>query len=189
MKKLNGKRILIVGGSSGLGLSAAHAFLNEGAVVLCVGRNSETLERAKQELGAGCQIYCGDASQPETATEAVQLALSVWGGLDGLYHVAGGSGRKWGDGPLDKLSEAGWDYTLDLNLKSVYLSNQAVLQHGLCTGGFPLSNIFFHSRLRCSQISNHWNDTFHCRLLRQIQHSSQRSGPSTRRNSNGSARS
>jgi NAD(P)-dependent dehydrogenase (short-subunit alcohol dehydrogenase family) len=134
MQKLNGKRILIIGGSSGLGFSAAHAFLNEGALVLCVGRNLETLIRAKHELGAGCEIYCGDAAKPETSLQAVQLAVSVWGGLDGLYHVAGGSGRKWGDGPLDALSEAGWDYTLDLNLKSVYLSNQAALRHWLEVG-------------------------------------------------------
>jgi hypothetical protein len=44
-----------------------------------------------------------------------------------LYHVAGGSGRKFGDGPLHELTMEGWNKTLELNLTSLMLSNQAQL--------------------------------------------------------------
>jgi len=54
--------------------------------------------------------------------------------FDALYHVAGGSGRKQGDGPLHQLTDAGWDYTLNLNLTSVFYSNRAAVQQFLKQG-------------------------------------------------------
>jgi NAD(P)-dependent dehydrogenase (short-subunit alcohol dehydrogenase family) len=58
----------------------------------------------------------------------VRDAVDAFNGLDGLYHVAGGSGRSQGDGPLDQISDQGWDYTLRLNLDSVFYSNRAALR-------------------------------------------------------------
>jgi NAD(P)-dependent dehydrogenase (short-subunit alcohol dehydrogenase family) len=45
-----------------------------------------------------------------------------------LYHVAGGSGRKMGDGPLHELTLEGWNKTMELNLTSLMLSNQAAVK-------------------------------------------------------------
>jgi len=45
-----------------------------------------------------------------------------------LFHVAGGSGRRHGDGPLHECSDAGWRATLDLNLTSTFLTNRAAVQ-------------------------------------------------------------
>jgi NAD(P)-dependent dehydrogenase (short-subunit alcohol dehydrogenase family) len=56
------------------------------------------------------------------------------GGFDALYHVAGGSGRSFGDGPLHETTEAGWDETLRLNLTSVFLSNRAAVHEWLRQG-------------------------------------------------------
>ena len=56
---------------------------------------------------------------------AIDEAESRYGGFDGLYHVAGGSGRSAGDGPLHELTDEGVDYTLRLNLSSVIYSNRA----------------------------------------------------------------
>src|SRR5262249_57366178 len=42
--------------------------------------------------------------------------LAAFDGFDGLYHVAGGSGRRWGDGPLHEITDEGWRKTLELNL-------------------------------------------------------------------------
>jgi NAD(P)-dependent dehydrogenase (short-subunit alcohol dehydrogenase family) len=50
------------------------------------------------------------------------------GGFDGLYHIAGGSGRKFGDGPLHELTLEGWNKTFELNLTSLMLSNQAAIK-------------------------------------------------------------
>jgi NAD(P)-dependent dehydrogenase (short-subunit alcohol dehydrogenase family) len=131
MLDLSGKVILVIGGSSGLGLSAAKAFVAAGANVVIVGRSQDKLDAALATLGKGAAAHCGDASNPETAERAVAFGLGHFGSLHGLYHVAGASGRRFGDGPLHEVSDAGIEQTLDLNLKSVIYSNRAVLKHFL----------------------------------------------------------
>ena len=79
--------------------------------------------------------------EPGTAEAAIDTALSAFQGFHALYHVAGGSGRSQGDGPLESLSEEGWEFTLELNLKSVFLSNRAAVRQFLAqaTGGSVLN--------------------------------------------------
>lgn len=131
---LAGKRIAIIGGTAGLGLSAAKAFVAAGACVVAVGLKPETVASAQRELGDAALVLQGDATQPETAVAAVARAVAACGGLDGLYHVAGGSGRRWGDGPLHELTDAGWDATLNLNLTSMFYSNRAAVRQFLAQG-------------------------------------------------------
>ncbi|MCU0368982.1 MAG: SDR family oxidoreductase [Cyclobacteriaceae bacterium] len=128
MSWLAKKRIVIIGGTSGIGLSAAHAFIREGATVLVVGRDKEKTVLATSELGTRAIGFAGDASHENTATEAIALCVDKLGGFDGLYHVAGGSGRKFGDGPLHELTLEGWNKTIDLNLTSLMLSNRAAIK-------------------------------------------------------------
>jgi len=111
-----------------MGLSAAKSFLRQGAKIIAVGRNQETCRQAQEELGALALVISGDATQEDTASRAIQLCLEKWGGFDGLYHVAGGSGRKMGDGPLHEMTLEGWNKTLALNLTSVMLSNRAAVR-------------------------------------------------------------
>src|ERR1043166_3694532 len=129
---LTGKSIVVIGGTSGLGFSAARAFLAAGATgVVITGRNLKTAETAAAALSAKCRILTGDASTPTHAEAAIDLALKCFGSFDGLYHVAGGSGRKLGDGPLHEVTDAGIDATLALNLESVILSNRAAIRQFL----------------------------------------------------------
>ncbi len=129
MRRLENKTILVMGGTSGLGRSAVTAFLREGASVLAVGRDPEKLNAALDHWGnrraAG---MVGDARLPETAERAVAEAAAKFGSFDGLYHVAGGSGRRQGDGPLHQLSDAGWDATLTHNLTSAFYANRAAVR-------------------------------------------------------------
>lgn len=125
---LQNKNIVIIGGTSGLGLSAAKAFLQQGAKVVAVGRHPETNQLAQEELGSSGLVLTGDATHEDTAVQAIELCLEKWGRLDGLYHVAGGSGRSMGDGPLHEITLEGWQKTLDLNLTSVMLSNRAAIR-------------------------------------------------------------
>lgn len=126
--RLAQKVIVVMGGTSGLGLSAARAFVKAGAKVVVVGRKGENLDAALRELGDNADGLAGDAVVPETANLAIEVALQQFGGFDGLYHVAGGSGRKFGDGPLHEMTDEGIHATLDLNLKSVLYSNRAAVQ-------------------------------------------------------------
>lgn len=141
-KWLEDKTIVIMGGTTGLGLSAAKAFVSQGARIVVVGRNPDSCDEAQKQLGSQVAAAIqGDASQPATAKKAIHRAISHFGSFDGLYHVAGGSGRKYGDGPLHELTIEGWNKTFELNLTSLMLSNQAAVQQFLKqkTGGTILN--------------------------------------------------
>jgi NAD(P)-dependent dehydrogenase (short-subunit alcohol dehydrogenase family) len=129
---LEDKALVVIGGTTGLGLSAARALLRAGAKVLVVGRNPRSVEQAGSDLEqaapAMARALAGDAVDPETAESAVAACLARFGSFDGLYHVAGGSGRAFGDGPLHEVTNQGIDETLALNLKSVILSNRAAVR-------------------------------------------------------------
>lgn len=128
---LENKKIVVIGGTTGLGLSAARAFIAAGAKVVVTGRHQETVNEALGLLGPHAMAHCSDAVEPGSAQQAVNACHEKFGGFDGLYHVAGGSGRTMGDGPLHALSLEGWNKTLELNLTSLMLSNQAAVQYFL----------------------------------------------------------
>lgn len=128
-KSLNNKNLVIIGGTTGLGLSGAVAFIANGAHLVAVGRNNESVREAAALLGDRAEVIYGDAVQPETTLRAIETCIRKFGKFDGLYHVAGGSGRKMGDAPLHALTLEGWNKTLEHNLTSLMLSNQAAIRH------------------------------------------------------------
>jgi NAD(P)-dependent dehydrogenase (short-subunit alcohol dehydrogenase family) len=127
---LRNKSIVIVGGTTGIGLSAAKSFLAQGANVVAIGRNAQSAEAALSLLKTAL-IETGDATHEGTAERAIKTCVDHFGSFDGLYHVAGGSGRRFGDGPLHELSLAGWEQTFNLNLTGLMLSNRAAIRHFL----------------------------------------------------------
>jgi NAD(P)-dependent dehydrogenase (short-subunit alcohol dehydrogenase family) len=134
--RLAGKRCLIVGGTSGIGWAAGLRFLQEGAAHVAVAgldepRSHEGVRSLYEAAGRPFLSIGCDARDPKQVDEAFAFAVHVFGGLDVLYHVAGGSGRGHGDGPLHECSEEGWQATLDLNLKSTFLTNRAAVRHFL----------------------------------------------------------
>lgn len=130
---LKGKSIVVIGGTTGLGLSASEAFTREGANVVAIGRSADSAARASGKLQQAL-IRTGDATLPGVAENAIAECIAHFGGFDGLYHVAGGSGRKQGDGPLHEITKEGWDFTLSLNLTSLMLSNQAAVKAFMAQG-------------------------------------------------------
>ena len=85
----------------------------------------------ERELGSAVTGLVADASLPDTAARAIALAVEKFGSFHGLYHVAGGSGRKHGDGPLHELTDEGWQFTLNENLTSLLYSNRAAVRQFL----------------------------------------------------------
>jgi NAD(P)-dependent dehydrogenase (short-subunit alcohol dehydrogenase family) len=139
--RLTGKTLVVIGGTTGLGLSAAKKFILEGARVVVVGRNPDGIAAAERELGPGGRAIQGDASDPGTAARAIEAALREFQGFHGLYHVAGGSGRKHGDGALHEITDEGWSYTQNENLTSLFYSNRAAVRHFLKQGGGTVLNM------------------------------------------------
>lgn len=88
MARFNDKRVLITGGTSGMGLAGARRIVSEGGEVIVTGLNEARICEARRLLGAKGQAIANDAA---TATAAVALAeiAQVAGGLDGLWLNAG----------------------------------------------------------------------------------------------------
>jgi NAD(P)-dependent dehydrogenase (short-subunit alcohol dehydrogenase family) len=126
---LANKRIVIIGGTAGMGLSAALACVEEGAKVVAVGRDPEYVKETNNKLNGNGVAMVGDATEETTSEEAIKTCINTFGGFDGLYHVAGGSGRKFGDGPLHEITTVGWEKTLQLNLTSLMFSNRAAIKY------------------------------------------------------------
>ncbi len=125
---LNGKVVVVVGGTSGIGLSGARACLQAGASVVVIGLEAGC-ERQEwpSDFPGRVRILAADARDPQSVSGAIGLARKDFGGFHGLLHVAGGSGRGWGDGPLHEITDRGWDRTLELNLSTVFYSNRAAI--------------------------------------------------------------
>jgi NAD(P)-dependent dehydrogenase (short-subunit alcohol dehydrogenase family) len=132
--QLQDRSVVIIGGTTGLGLSAAKACVRAGARVVVCGRNRESAANAEQALGPAARVLVGDAIKPDTAAAAIRIALDTFSRFDALYHVAGGSGRQAGDGPLDEVTDDGVDATLQLNLTSLIYSNRAAVRAFLARG-------------------------------------------------------
>src|SRR5262245_56083543 len=131
--RLQNKRCLIIGGTSGIWLAAVKRFLQEGARVVTVGRDQKECDDLGFEIsGLGSWfVVTADASDASGVERMFQLAVHQLGGLDVLFHVAGSSGRKYGDGALHECTDAGWQATIDANLKSVFLTNRAAVRQFL----------------------------------------------------------
>lgn len=125
---LEGKCVVIIGGTAGLGISAARACLESGGSLVILGKSAEDAGPLVEEFGRRLNVIEGDARDPAVIDQVFELAQSEYGGVDSLYHVAGGSGRRFGDGPIDELSDAGWEETMRLNLTTVFYSNRAAVR-------------------------------------------------------------
>jgi NAD(P)-dependent dehydrogenase (short-subunit alcohol dehydrogenase family) len=113
--RLQNKRCLILGGTTGLGLASARRFLQEGARLVIVGRSVDKGAAAFESLRplGPVQFFPCDVSDPKLVEMLFQDGLGFLGGLDVIYHVAGISGRRHGDGPLHECSDDGWQATID----------------------------------------------------------------------------
>jgi NAD(P)-dependent dehydrogenase (short-subunit alcohol dehydrogenase family) len=131
---LEGKVVVIVGGTGGIGASALRACLAAGARVVAVGLRVPGATELEAEVGGGARVLFGDARDPGTARAAIRTAVAEFGACHALYHVAGGSGRSFGDGPLHTVTAEAWEETLRLNLTSVFQSNRAAAEHLLAAG-------------------------------------------------------
>lgn len=107
--QLEGKRALITGSSSGIGIGIARLFADEGAKVVVHGRNEDRLARVASELratGATVISAIGDLATDEGAEHVADVALEEFGGIDVLVNNAGGASegenKSWFQVPLDE---------------------------------------------------------------------------------------
>ena len=121
------KRILISGGTSGIGLAVAKLFLQAGAKVALMGRSEERGTAALQQLqvGDGAIFVQGDVSRLADCQQAVTKVTDNWGGLDVLINSAG----IYVEGALEDMTEEQIASVLDINVKGTYYLSQAAVPY------------------------------------------------------------
>lgn len=120
---LNNKHIVVAGGTSGIGLAASKYFADKGAKVVAVGKEFPNLPSSNGSI----EYLFLDLKEEGNCKQAIDHCIEHYGDFDGLFHVAGGSGRSFGDGPLHEMSLDAWRATLQLNLETMMISNREAI--------------------------------------------------------------
>ena len=130
MNRLQGKIAIVTGGASGIGLATAQLFTSEGARVVSFDIESSRID-----------FQYVDVTSPPQVEAAIRNVVDNYGRIDVLVNIAGGSGRRWGDGPTDSCTLEGWERTLALNLDSVFYCCKYALQAMLAQAHGAIVNV------------------------------------------------
>ena len=129
MGRLEGKRAVITGGTTGIGFATAQLFMQEGARVAITGQNPERLEEARRTLGPNALAIRSDAGSVAGAEAMMAEVGRAFGGIDALFLNAGIAAFA----PFHQVSEALFDESFNTNVKGVLFtakSANALLQPG-----------------------------------------------------------
>lgn len=133
MSRLEGKVAVITGGSGGIGIAAGRLFTREGAKVLLVDLQEESLQQAVQNIGGDAVSYAiADVTQPEQVQTYVRTAVERYGGVDISLQNAGIEGvvQSITDYPLEVF-----DRVLAVNVRGVWLGLKYLMPEMQKRGG------------------------------------------------------
>ncbi|MFB7500754.1 SDR family oxidoreductase [Streptomyces sp. NPDC056161] len=122
MTTYEGKKIVITGGSSGLGLTTARLFADGGAHVLITGRTRSTLDAALEQLGDKAIAVRSDAASLKDITALAGTVQERFGTVDALFVNAGVTASA----PFGSTTEEMYDALFDINAKGPYFTVQAL---------------------------------------------------------------
>ena len=119
MTEWTGRRVVVMGGSRGIGRSIALGFATGGAAVAICARGQEALERTRSELGGAAYAACADLADPAAIARFVPQAAEALGGIDVLVNNASGFGSA--------DDEAGWAASVSVDLMAIVRASQAAV--------------------------------------------------------------
>jgi NAD(P)-dependent dehydrogenase (short-subunit alcohol dehydrogenase family) len=125
MGRLTGRTVLITG-STGIGAATAERAAAEGARVFVVSRTADHARDLADRIGAGWAA--ADLTDETQVDGAVSAAIQAMGRIDGCFTVAGGSARRFGDGPIHTVDAAAWEATESMNLRTQVLSCARIIR-------------------------------------------------------------
>lgn len=122
--RLAGKTVFVTG-ASGIAAAGAKRYAAEGASVFIVSRSEQSCESLAAEIesnGGAAGWAAADLTDEAATVEAFTRGVTRFGRIDGLFAVAGGSGRRHGDGPVHEVPMDGWTQTLEMNGHPAFLA-------------------------------------------------------------------
>src|SRR6266478_5903948 len=123
MGRLEDKVAVVTGGNSGIGLATAKEFKEQGARVVITGRDQQTLDEAKRELGGEVLAVRSDASSLTDIDKLFAVVKEKFGRIDVLF-INAGVGKFV---PLESVTEEFFDSIMDINFKGAYFTIQKAL--------------------------------------------------------------
>jgi NAD(P)-dependent dehydrogenase (short-subunit alcohol dehydrogenase family) len=137
---LDGKVVLITGGTDGLGAALADRLVQEGARVAVCGRDPARLAATEQRLrqsGGDAVAVQADVTDPAALERFVGTASSRWGRIDGLVNNAGKSAT----GRVDQVPDDEWSSDLDLKVLAAVRCIRLAVPHLAAAGGGAIVNV------------------------------------------------
>ena len=129
--KLKNKVVLITGGSRGIGKSIAELFVKEGAKVVLTSKNQKRLKDTANGM-KNTIFFPGDIRNSKDVKRIVKSTIKKFGGIDILVNNAGILPKMK---PIDKITDAEWDETIDVNLTGHFRFTREVIPHMKKNGG------------------------------------------------------
>jgi meso-butanediol dehydrogenase / (S,S)-butanediol dehydrogenase / diacetyl reductase len=137
MRGLNGKRVVITGGASGIGAATAARFLEEGAKVVVLDRDAGGCERIRRELPRLAEAYVADVADYEQVGKVFAAIAGELGGLDVVINNAGISVRhKFLD-----ITPEDWNQVVAVNLSGVFFVAQTAARYMMEHAGGVILNM------------------------------------------------
>ncbi len=141
---LQSRVAIVTGAASGIGAAVATLFASNQAQVALFDVNADQgklVAEAINQSGGQAEFYQVDMTDAGDVAAAVKKIAQAHQRLDILVNVAGGSGRSRGDGAVADCTLEGWEYTLNLNLTSVFLGCKYAIGHMLSNGHGTIVNV------------------------------------------------
>jgi NAD(P)-dependent dehydrogenase (short-subunit alcohol dehydrogenase family) len=129
--RLDGRRVLILGASAGIGKAASLAVAAEGGRVALAARRRQLLDEAVADAGPGCFAFECDVRDPAACERVVRESVDALGGLDAVVYAPGLTLF----GEIEEMGGAEWRETFETNVFGASLITRAALPHLLSTRG------------------------------------------------------
>ena len=136
-KRFTGKTAVITGGASGIGLAIARRFVHEGGKIIANDINAERVAALAAELGESGVTMVGDVTREDDVASLFSTAINRFGSVDASFHVAGANKHAY----IARMTEADWDFTINLCLKGVMFAMKYAAQAMLKQGHGAIVNI------------------------------------------------